>query len=176
MRKCNLGGKEQFVNYSFEVNGHGSPMNYGLLRQFCELPNQPSIAHNFLGNNSNVNDFKPNVSNQGQQGTNSLLMFFDQSKFQFNSTNFNPISNLVFQILISKTKKKIQYQYQNIRLAQDVLTKQMQNVNQYNHTKYKMVGLFQSRDQANCFYVLKNLFLQHSYEQRHKHSHAVIRL
>ena len=105
MRKCNLGGKEQFVNYSFEVNGHGSPMNYGLLRQFCELPNQPSIAHNFLGNNSNVNDFKPNVSNQGQQGTNSLLMFFDQSKFQFNSTNFNPISNLVFQILISKTKK-----------------------------------------------------------------------
>ena len=106
MRKCNLGGKEQFVNYSFEVNGHGSPMNYGLLRQFCELPNQPSIAHNFLGNNSNVNDFKPNVSNQGQQGTNSLLMFFDQSKFQFNSTNFNPISNLVFQILISKTKKK----------------------------------------------------------------------
>ena len=39
MRKCNLGGKEQFVNYSFEVNGHGSPMNYGLLRQFCELPN-----------------------------------------------------------------------------------------------------------------------------------------
>ena len=33
-------------------------------------------------------------------------MFFNQNKLQFNSTNLNPISNLVFQILISKKQKK----------------------------------------------------------------------
>ena len=112
-------------------------MNYGLLRQFCELPNQPSIAHNFLGNNSNVNDFKPNVSNQGQQGTNSLLMFFNQSKFQFNSTNFNPNSYLVFQILISNNTISIS-KYQT---GAGLLTKQTTKISN-NSIKQWMVGGF----------------------------------
>ena len=36
MRKCNLDGKEQFVNYSFEVNGHSRQCIMSYLGKFGE--------------------------------------------------------------------------------------------------------------------------------------------
>ena len=64
-------------------------------------------------------------------------MFFNQSKFQFNSTNFNPNSYLVFQILISNNTISIS-KYQT---DAGLLTKQTTKISN-NSIKQWMVGGF----------------------------------